>query len=278
MNDLKQRQANKTPMIYRSARTPKGLAGGGSGSELCGAPLGKSREGRRVSLAGIQRGKEGHVQSRLPVRGHPGSWCKKVQSYSPLRKHWLPLPSVCWERCRSGRTCHSRQTCHRQTSLQWVFWFSAPLYQKLNKHFLNKPNTVMFLTNVWTSQNSNPSISDEPPAPTNLQVTGTWSDSISLSWEPPKEDGGQPLLGYLVEKRESDRPVWVKTNSVSVSAKPSIKVAGLFEGSDYFFRVFSVNSVGPSKEPIATTKSHKAKIPFGKWNFLIFIPKIFSIP
>ena len=105
---------------------------------------------------------------------------------------------------------------------------------------------------------------DEPQPPKNLEVTEVWTDYICLSWQPPEDDGGQELLGYIIEKREFDRPIWVKTNNVPASQKPTAKVTGLFEGSEYFFRIFSVNSIGPSKDPTTTKKSYKARIPYGK--------------
>lgn len=103
----------------------------------------------------------------------------------------------------------------------------------------------------------------EPQPPTNIQVTEVWVDKATLTWDAPEDDGGQPLVGYVIEKRESDRPVWVKSSNVPVSGKLSAKIGGLFEGSEYLFRIFSVNSVGVSKTAVYTTKGCKARMPFG---------------
>ena len=56
--------------------------------------------------------------------------------------------------------------------------------------------------------------SDEPDAPRNLHVTEYWTDFISLAWEAPENDGGSPITGYIIEKRDAMRTMWVKATTV----------------------------------------------------------------
>ena len=43
---------------------------------------------------------------------------------------------------------------------------------------------------------------DEPDAPKNLKATDWDKDHVDLKWEPPVSDGGSPITGYLVEKKD----------------------------------------------------------------------------
>lgn len=55
-------------------------------------------------------------------------------------------------------------------------------------------------------------ISARPSAPKELKFDDITRDSVHLTWEPPDDDGGSPLTGYLVEKREVNRKTWTKVS------------------------------------------------------------------
>ena len=51
-----------------------------------------------------------------------------------------------------------------------------------------------------------PLIFTEKPEPvSNLRAIETNPEYIVIAWDPPESDGGTPLLGYVVEKRDSKR-------------------------------------------------------------------------
>ena len=104
---------------------------------------------------------------------------------------------------------------------------------------------------------------DEPMAPKNLHVKEYWTDYILVAWEPPESDGGSPLISYVVEKREASRPTWSKV-SILPADVTVCKATNLFEGSDYYFRVFAENQVGMSLKAAELSTPCKAKMPFGK--------------
>lgn len=54
--------------------------------------------------------------------------------------------------------------------------------------------------------------SARPSAPKELKFDDITKDSVHLTWEPPDDDGGSPLTGYLVEKREVSRKTWTKVS------------------------------------------------------------------
>ena len=51
---------------------------------------------------------------------------------------------------------------------------------------------------------------DRPGKPGEPECEGTTEDSITLTWEPPLKDGGKPIKGYVVEKREKGSKRWTK--------------------------------------------------------------------
>lgn len=51
---------------------------------------------------------------------------------------------------------------------------------------------------------------DKPGAPGTPKCSAYTPDSITLEWTPPKKDGGNPIKGYQVEKREAGETKWTK--------------------------------------------------------------------
>ena len=46
---------------------------------------------------------------------------------------------------------------------------------------------------------------EKPEPVSNLRGVETNPEYIVIAWDPPESDGGTPLLGYVVEKRDSKR-------------------------------------------------------------------------
>uniref|UniRef100_A0A8D8QGY6 Twitchin n=1 Tax=Cacopsylla melanoneura TaxID=428564 RepID=A0A8D8QGY6_9HEMI len=87
---------------------------------------------------------------------------------------------------------------------------------------------------------------DPPEAPKVDRIT---KDSVTLSWRPPKHDGGAKVKGYIVQKKKKGGD-WIDANSVPVP-NPVHTVGNLSEGEEYTFRVIAVNEAGnsePSKQ------------------------------
>lgn len=49
-----------------------------------------------------------------------------------------------------------------------------------------------------------------PSAPKDFKVLEVTRQHVHLTWEIPEHDGGSPLTGYQVEKRDVSRKTWVK--------------------------------------------------------------------
>ncbi|XP_072180965.1 twitchin-like [Diadema setosum] len=99
---------------------------------------------------------------------------------------------------------------------------------------------------------------DKPQSPTNLSITETTPESATVTWTPPSDDGGSPVIDYVIEKRDMKRNTWVK---VDTTTDLTFRVPKLAEGNEYMFRVSARNELGTS-EPIATTEPIVAKYQF----------------
>ena len=96
--------------------------------------------------------------------------------------------------------------------------------------------------------------------------------SVTLEWQPPTDDGGSPLTGYILEKRDVSRPTWTKVEKLS-PGKMSYKVQNLLEGNDYHFRVSAENKHGTS-QPLETEKTVKPKSLYGEDFSSTFLDRI----
>ena len=76
-------------------------------------------------------------------------------------------------------------------------------------------------------------------------------DHVDLKWPPPKNDGGAPITGYIVEKKEKFSSLWEPCHESSGPACET-RVPDLKEGMQYQFRVRAVNKAGPGEASEAT--------------------------
>lgn len=93
-----------------------------------------------------------------------------------------------------------------------------------------------------------------------LEVSDIHKDGCLLKWKKPKDDGGEPIEGYIVEKYDPETGIW---QPVGKSKTPEMEVTDLTPGHEYQFRVKAYNKEGES-EPLNTAGSIIAKDPFGK--------------
>uniref|UniRef100_A0A671VWY8 Myosin-binding protein C, slow-type n=1 Tax=Sparus aurata TaxID=8175 RepID=A0A671VWY8_SPAAU len=87
-------------------------------------------------------------------------------------------------------------------------------------------------------------IPDAPEAPLVPEVGGDW---CSMTWEPPKYDGGSPILGthrILRKKKQSSR--WMRLN-FDLIKETQFEPKKMIEGVPYEVRIFAVNAIGVSK-------------------------------
>ena len=95
-------------------------------------------------------------------------------------------------------------------------------------------------------------ITDPPSEPKDLKVTDVQQDTVTLQWSPPDNNGGQDILGYVVERREVGRQQWSRVGQTSPDVT-TIKARNLLEGRPYSFRVMAENVEGLG-EPVTMSK------------------------
>ncbi|XP_029968929.1 myosin-binding protein C, slow-type isoform X4 [Salarias fasciatus] len=86
-------------------------------------------------------------------------------------------------------------------------------------------------------------IPDAPDAPLVTQVGGDW---CAMQWEPPKYDGGSPILGYFIERKKKQSSRWMRLN-FDLIKETTFEPKKMIEGVPYEVRIFAVNAIGVSK-------------------------------
>lgn len=86
-------------------------------------------------------------------------------------------------------------------------------------------------------------------------------NSVTLKWSPPSKDGGSPVTGYVIEKRDTNRRTYMQ---VGTTHNCEFKATRLVQGSDYVFQVCAENDVGVGAAA-ELSQGVTAKSPFGKF-------------
>ena len=87
-------------------------------------------------------------------------------------------------------------------------------------------------------------LSDKPGPPTGpFEITNITESTATLHWNRPQFDGGCPITGYIIERREASKKAWQKVCQAESNAI-HIEVTGMKRGVSYYFRVSAVNQAG----------------------------------
>ena len=94
-----------------------------------------------------------------------------------------------------------------------------------------------------------------------LEISDVSKDRATLSWKSPKDDGGNKVTGYIVERRDVSKgtDAWIPVTQTCKDTK--FTVPSLIDGHEYEFRVMAINENGTS-EPLCSSSPITAKLPF----------------
>lgn len=93
-------------------------------------------------------------------------------------------------------------------------------------------------------------------APSSVDVIAITGDHMTLTWCKPANDGGSPITGYVIERREKTGMRWIRVNR-QPAIECTITANKLRKGCEYDFRVYAENAAGlsPPSEPSATFRA-----------------------
>lgn len=114
-----------------------------------------------------------------------------------------------------------------------------------------------------------------PERPEELEVTKVTKDLISVTWKPPKSDGGSEITMYILEARMIGKDKYTRLTKEKLLER-KYTYDGLREGDSYEFRVIAVNDVGPSK-PSFCTKPITCKDELGEPSTSLHVSNITSV-
>lgn len=96
------------------------------------------------------------------------------------------------------------------------------------------------------------------------------SDSLTLFWKAPEDDGNDDIIEYILEYKETVSVKWIQITHIKDT---SYKVDELKTDSEYMFRVVAVNNIG-SSPPSPISDFIRATAPFDKEEPTIIEPLV----
>lgn len=96
-----------------------------------------------------------------------------------------------------------------------------------------------------------------PGQPGKPECVDASKDSIRIKWTPPISNGGSPILGYDVERRDRATGRWIRLTKEPMKGV-EFEDEHVSEGHQYEYRVSAVNAAGAGK-PSETSSVFTAK-------------------
>ncbi|GMS79694.1 hypothetical protein PENTCL1PPCAC_1869, partial [Pristionchus entomophagus] len=85
-----------------------------------------------------------------------------------------------------------------------------------------------------------------PSAVRQLRVTEVTDSSVTLTWQPPIDDGGSPISKYTIERKAGEITRWRQYETTEPGVC-TIKIDELLPDEMYAFRIFASNEAGEGK-------------------------------
>ncbi|KAM9366083.1 myosin-binding protein C, cardiac-type [Symphorus nematophorus] len=97
----------------------------------------------------------------------------------------------------------------------------------------------------------NVKVVDVPDPPQGVKILSVGEDSCVVQWDPPQFDGGQPIIGYVLERKKTKSYRWMRLN-FDPYPETTYEAKRMIEGVAYEMRVYAVNGIGMSRHSPAS--------------------------
>ncbi|XP_071381820.1 myosin-binding protein C, cardiac-type [Centroberyx affinis] len=97
----------------------------------------------------------------------------------------------------------------------------------------------------------NVKVVDVPDPPQSPRILSVGEDSCIVQWDPPLFDGGQPVIGYVLERKKKKSYRWMRLN-FDPYPETTYEAKRMIEGVAYEMRVYAVNTIGMSRHSPAS--------------------------
>uniref|UniRef100_H3CVJ4 Myosin-binding protein C, cardiac-type n=1 Tax=Tetraodon nigroviridis TaxID=99883 RepID=H3CVJ4_TETNG len=97
----------------------------------------------------------------------------------------------------------------------------------------------------------NVKVVDVPDPPQEVKILSVGEESCVVQWDPPAFDGGQPIIGYVLERKKKKSYRWMRLN-FDPYPETTYEAKRMIEGVAYEMRVYAVNSIGMSRHSQAS--------------------------
>uniref|UniRef100_A0A8B9L3N7 Myosin-binding protein C, cardiac-type n=1 Tax=Astyanax mexicanus TaxID=7994 RepID=A0A8B9L3N7_ASTMX len=97
----------------------------------------------------------------------------------------------------------------------------------------------------------NVKVVDVPDPPQAPRILSVGEDSCVVQWDPPLFDGGQPVIGYVLERKKKKSFRWMRLN-FDPYKETTYEAKRMIEGMTYEMRVYAVNAIGMSRPSAAS--------------------------
>uniref|UniRef100_A0A8C3IE29 Myosin binding protein C3 n=1 Tax=Chrysemys picta bellii TaxID=8478 RepID=A0A8C3IE29_CHRPI len=149
-----------------------------------------------------------------------------------------PIPTVIWQKLLSETEGRVRVEMHEDHCIFIIEGAEKPdegVYRVTVKNPAGEDKADITVKVI--------DVPDPPEAP---KIIDVGEDYCTVQWQPPKYDGGQPILGYILERKKKKSYRWMRLN-FDLLKELSYEAKRMIEGVVYEMRLYAVNSIGMSR-------------------------------
>uniref|UniRef100_A0A3B3XRA8 Myosin-binding protein C, fast-type n=1 Tax=Poecilia mexicana TaxID=48701 RepID=A0A3B3XRA8_9TELE len=157
-----------------------------------------------------------------------------------------PRPKVTWS--KDGQPLDPSIASVRNSDFDSIFFI-----RKTERKHSGQYDLKVQIENVEDTAKITLQIVDLPGPPEALKIADVWGFNVALEWKQPKDNGNCEITGYTVQKADKKTMEWFTVHDHY--RRTHCVVSDLIMGNEYIFRVFSINLVGLSPEPLTTKDS-----------------------